>query len=70
MLLTFDRLRVKQTLFKAFTGVSLSEFELLVTQSTPLWVEREQQRFLLPCLVKRTRGAAASPRLGCGANCW
>jgi hypothetical protein len=44
MLLTFDRLRTQPPIFKVFAGVSLSEFETLLTQSTPLWVEREQQR--------------------------
>ena len=41
MLLTFERLRAKPTIFKTFTGVSLSEFETLLTRSTPLWVERD-----------------------------
>lgn len=38
MLLTFDRRRAKPTNFKAFAGVNLSEFQTLLTQSTPLWV--------------------------------
>ena len=63
MLLTFDRLRAKPTLFKAFTGVSLSEFELLVTQSTPLWVEREQQRLLRP-KRQRAPGGDCKPTFG------
>ena len=63
MLLTFDRLRAKPTLFKAFTGVSLSEFELLVTQSTPLWVEREQQRLLRP-KRQRAPGGGCKPTFG------
>ena len=48
MLLTFDRLCAKPTIFKTFTGVSLSEFETLLTRSTPLWVECEQQRLTRP----------------------
>jgi hypothetical protein len=48
MLLTFERLRAKPTIFKTFTGVSVSEFETLLMRSTPLWVEREQQRLTRP----------------------
>ena len=42
MLLTFERLRAKPPISKAFTGVSVSEFETLLTQSTPLWVKKDQ----------------------------
>jgi len=38
MLLTNERLQAKPTIFKAFTGISISEFEALLKQSTPLWV--------------------------------
>ena len=48
MLRTFERLRAKPTIFKTFTGVSVSEFETLLMRSTPLWVEREQQRLTRP----------------------
>ena len=61
MLLTFDRLRAKPTIFKAFTGVSLSEFETLLTQSTPLWVASEQQRLSRPDR-QRALGGGRKPR--------
>ena len=48
MLLTFERLRAKPTIFKTFTGVSVSELETLLMRRTPLWVEREQQRLTRP----------------------
>ena len=63
MLLTFDRLRAKPTIFKAFTGVSLSEFETLLTQSTPLWVAREQQRLSRPDR-QRAPGGGCKPKFG------
>ena len=68
MLLTFERLRAKPTIFKTFTGVSLSEFETLLTQSTPLWVASEQQRLSRPDRQRRSV-AAASPSLGCAISC-
>lgn len=61
MLLTFDRLRAKPTIFKAFTGVSLSEFETLWAQITPLWVAREQQRLSRPNR-KRALGGGRKPK--------
>jgi len=63
MLLTFDRLRAKPTIFKAFTGVSLSEFETLLTQSTPLWVASEQQRLSRPDR-QRALGGGCKPKFG------
>jgi hypothetical protein len=63
MLLTFDRLRAKPAIFKGFTGVSVSEFEALLTQSTPLWVEREQQRLLRPTR-QRALGGGCKPKFG------
>jgi hypothetical protein len=63
MLLTFDRLRAQPPIFKAFTGVSVSEFETLLTQSTPLWVEREQQRLLRPNR-QRAPGGGCKPTFG------
>jgi hypothetical protein len=68
MLLTFDRLRAKPTIFKAFTDVSLGEFETLLTQSTPLWVACEQQRLSRPDR-QRALGGGVSPSLGCGISC-
>jgi hypothetical protein len=63
MLLTFERLRAKPTIFKAFTGVSVSEFESLLTQSTPLWVEREQKRLTRPNR-RRAPGGGCKPKFG------
>lgn len=63
MLLTFDRLRAKPPIFKAFTGVSVSEFEALLTQSSPLWVERERQRLLRPNR-QRAPGGGCKPTFG------
>jgi hypothetical protein len=63
MLLTFERLRAKPTIFKAFTGVSVSEFETLVAQSTPLWVEHEQQRLTRPNR-QRALGGGCKPKFG------
>jgi len=63
MLLTFDRLRAKPAIFKAFTGVSVSEFETLLAQSTPLWVERESQRLNRPNR-QRALGGGCKPTFG------
>jgi hypothetical protein len=63
MLLTFDRLRAKPTIFKTFTGVSVSEFETLLTRSTPLWVECEQQRLTRPNR-QRALGGGCKPKFG------
>ena len=63
MLLTFERLRAKPTIFKTFTGVSVSEFETLLSQSTPLWVEREQQRLTRPNR-QRALGGGCKPKFG------
>jgi len=63
MLLTFDRLRAKPTIFKTFTGVSVSEFETLLTRSTPFWVEREQQRLTRPNR-QRALGGGCKPKFG------
>jgi hypothetical protein len=60
MLLTFDRLRPKPTIFKAFTGVSLSEFDTLLTRSTPLWVASEQQRLSRPDRQRALGGGCKS----------
>ena len=69
MLLTFERLRAKPTIFKTFTGVSVSEFETLLTRSTPLWVEREQQRLTRPNR-QRALGGGCKPKFGLRINCW
>ena len=63
MLLTNERLQAKPTIFKAFTGVSVSEFETLLTQSTPLWVECEQQRLTRPDR-QRAPGGDCKPKFG------
>lgn len=63
MLLTFDRLQAKPTIFKAFTGVSVSEFESLWRKSTPLWVEREFKRLNRPNR-KRAIGGGCKPFFG------
>ena len=63
MLLTFERLRAKPTIFKTFTGVSVSEFETLLSQSTPLWVEREQHRLTRPNR-QRALGGGCKPKFG------
>jgi len=63
MLLTFERLRAKPTIFKTFTGVSVSEFETLLMRSTPLWVEREQQRLTRPNR-QRALGGGCKPKFG------
>jgi len=63
MLLTFERLQAKPTIFKTFTGVSLSEFETLLMQSTPLWVEREQQRLSWPDRQRALSGGC-KPKFG------
>jgi hypothetical protein len=63
MLLTFDRLCAKPTIFKTFTGVSLSAFETLLTQRTPLWVAREQQRLSRPDR-QRALGGGCKPKFG------
>lgn len=63
MLLTFDRLRAKPAVFKAFTGVSIDEFESLLAQSTPLWIEREYQRLNRPDR-RRAIGGGRKPTFG------
>jgi hypothetical protein len=63
MLLTFDRLRAQPTIFRAFTGVSVSEFETLLAQSTPLWVERECKRLNRPDR-QRALGGGCKPTFG------
>ena len=63
MLLTFERLRAKPPIFKAFTGVSVGDFETLLTQSTPLSVEREQQR-LTRSNRQRALGGGCKPKFG------
>jgi len=63
MLLTFDRLRAKPTIFKAFTGVSVREFETLLTQSMPLWAEHEIKRLTRPNR-RRAVGGGRKPTFG------
>jgi len=63
MLLTFERLQAKPPIFKTFTGGSVSEFETLLTQSTALWVEREQQRLTRPNR-RRALGGGCKPKFG------
>lgn len=60
-MLTFERLRQKPAIFKAFTGVNVSEFETLLANSTPLWVAYEQQRLMRPNR-KRARGGGCKPK--------
>jgi hypothetical protein len=61
MLLTCERLQAKSTVFEAFTGGSFSEFETLLTQSVPLWVEREQLRLSRPDR-QRALGGGCKPK--------
>lgn len=63
MLLTFDRLRAKPAIFKTFTGVSVDEFEALLAQSTPLWVESEYKRLNRPDR-QRAIGGGCKPTFG------
>lgn len=63
MLLTFDRLQAKPAIFKAFTGVSVSEFQALLAQMIPLWVEHEFRRLNRPNR-QRAIGGGCKPTFG------